>query len=52
MYPKFINTVPKSHYMEIKISVNNNHIMKHLTLEDVTLTYKKQMTLLILHEIC
>ena len=27
--------------MEIKISVNNNNIMKHLTLEDVTLTYKK-----------
>ena len=32
--------------MEIKISVNNNHIMTHLTLEDVTLTYKKWMTLL------
>ena len=31
----------KSHYMEIKISVNNNHIIKHLTLDDVTLKYKK-----------
>ena len=32
--------------MEVKISVNNNHIMTHLILEDITLTYKKQMTLL------
>ena len=46
--------------MELKISVNTNHIMTHLTLEDLTLTCKKFMTLLsvslqfplMLHTIC
>ena len=59
-YPKFLHTVPKSLEMEMKISVNNHHMITHLTLEDVTFTYIKCKTLLSLswhyplvyHKIC
>ena len=45
-YPKFLHTVPKSHEMDMKISVNNDHMITHLTLEDVTFTYIKWIILL------
>ena len=32
---KFLHTVPKSCEMEMKISVNNNHMITYLTLENV-----------------
>ena len=44
--PKFLHTVPKSCEMEMKISVNNNHMITHLTLTNVTFTYIKSITLL------
>ena len=44
--PKILHPVPKSLEMEMKISVNNHHMITHLTLEDVTFTYIKCITLL------
>ena len=59
-YTKFLHTVPKSHEMEMRIFVNNHHMITHLTLADVTFTYRKCITLLYLswhdplvwHKIC
>ena len=59
-YAKFLHTVPKSLEMEMKISVNNHHIRTHLTLADVTCTYRKCITWLssswhnplVYHKIC
>ena len=36
--------VPKSCEMEMKISVNNHHTITHLTLVDVTCTYRRYIT--------
>ena len=43
-YAKFLHTVPKSLQMEMKMSVNNHHIITHLTLAYVTFTYRKYTT--------
>ena len=43
-YAKFLHTVPKSREMKMKISVNNQHTITHLTLAHVTCTYRRYIT--------